>query len=84
MYGIIFDEKSIEFLGKLEYKIRERIFEKIILTKEKPFRYFEKLIKRDENKLRIGNYRIIADIDEKSKKITVLFIGHRKNIYKNF
>ena len=43
MYEIIFDEKSIEFLEKLEYKIRERIFEKIILTKEKPFRYFERL-----------------------------------------
>ena len=43
MYEVIFDEKAIEFLEKLEYKIRERIFEKIILTKEKPFHYFEKL-----------------------------------------
>lgn len=83
MYEVIFDEKAIEFLEKLEYKIKERIFKKIISTKEKPFRYFERLTKRDEYKLRVGNYRVIADIDEKSKKIKVLFIGHRKNIYKN-
>lgn len=82
MYEVIFDEKAIESLEKLEYKIKERIFKKIISTKEKPFRYFERLTKRNEYKLRVGDYRVIADIDEKSKKIKVLFIGHRKNIYK--
>ena len=82
MYEVIFDEKAIEFLEKFEYKIKERIYEKIISTKEKPFRHFERLTKRYEYKLRVGDYRVIADIDEKSKKIKVLFIGHRKNIYK--
>ena len=84
MYEVIFDEKAIESLEKLEYKIKERIFKKIISTKEKPFRYFERLTKRNEYKLRVGNYRVIADIDEKSKKTKVIFIGHRKNIYKNY
>lgn len=84
MYEVIFDEKAIESLEKLEYKIKERIFKKIISTKEKPFRYFERLTKRNEYKLRVGDYRVIADIDEKSKKIKVIFIGHRKNIYKNY
>ncbi|MCK5030273.1 MAG: type II toxin-antitoxin system RelE/ParE family toxin [Thermoplasmatales archaeon] len=84
MYEVIFDEKAIESLEKLEYKIKERIFRKIISTKGKPFHYFERLTKRDEYKLRIGNYRVIVDIDKKSEKIKVLIIGHRKNIYKNY
>jgi mRNA interferase RelE/StbE len=84
MYEIIFDKKAIEFLNKLDNKTKERIFQKIISTKDNPFRYFEKLKKRYEYKLRVGNYRIIADIDEKLMKIKVLLIGHRKNIYKNY
>ena len=83
MYDVIFDEKSLEYLEKLEKKVRKRIFEKIISTKEHPFRYFERLSGRNEFKLRVGDYRIIADIDEFSEKIYILVIGHRKNIYKN-
>lgn len=37
MYEIIFDKKAIELLNKQEDKIKERIFNKIISTKEKPF-----------------------------------------------
>ncbi len=53
-------------------------------TKEKPLHYFDHLTERSEYKLRIGNYRAIADINEKKKTITILIIGHRKNIYKRY
>jgi mRNA interferase RelE/StbE len=82
MYSIIYDDIALQYLGKLERKIRKRIFEKIHSTKENPFHYFEKLTARDEYKLRVGDYRVIADIDEKTKRISILFIDHRKNIYK--
>lgn len=64
MYEIIFDKKAIELLNKQEDKIKERIFNKIISTKEKPFWYFERLTNRKEYKLRVGNYRVIADINK--------------------
>ncbi len=51
MYEITFDKKALEFLNKLEYKIKERIFEKIISAKEKPFRYFQNII---DNELKAG------------------------------
>jgi len=82
MYKVIFDDKAIEFLEKLDTKNRDRIFNKILSTKENPFHYFEKLTARNLYKLRVGNYRIIADINENNIKILVLLIGHRKNIYK--
>ena len=84
MYRVIFDKKAIEFLNKIEYKIKVRIFEKIISTKEKPFRYFERLTKKNDYKLRVGNYRIIADIDKNSRIIKIILIMHRKNIYKRY
>ena len=82
MYTVIYDEEALQNLEKLEKKIRKRIFEKIFSTKENPFHYFERLTGRSEYKLRIGDYRVIADIDEKTKRISILFIDHRKNIYK--
>ena len=33
-------------------------------------------------RLRCGDYRILYDIDEKSKKVILLNIGHRRNIYR--
>jgi len=82
MYIVIYDEEAIKNLEKLEKRNRKRIFEKITSTKENPFHYFEKLTGRDEYKLRVGVYRIIADINEKTKRITVLFVDHRKKVYK--
>lgn len=84
MYEIVFDRKALEFLNKHEYKIKERIFEKIISTKEEPFRYFQKLTYMEGYKLRVGRYRIVADIDKNSKIIKIRLIMHRKNIYKKF
>ncbi len=34
--------------------------------------------------LRIGDYRAIYEIDKKSKRVIVLFVGHRKNVYDDF
>ncbi len=82
MYTVTFDEKAIEHLEKLPKEIRKRIFNKIISTKENPYHFFEKLEGRSEFKLRVGDYRVIADIDSSEIKILVLHIGHRKNVYK--
>ena len=84
MYNTVFDEKAIEFLEKIEKNTRKRIYNKIISTKENPFHYFERLSGRNEWKLRVGNYRVIADIDEIKNKIFIAVIDHRKNIYKKW
>ncbi len=44
---------------------------------------FERLTGRTDYKLRVGDYRAIADISQKNKTIQVTLIGHRKNIYRN-
>ena len=83
MFELIFDKKAGEDLEKLPKEIRERIFKKLLQTRENPFRYFEHLKEINGFKLRVGDYRIIADIDKKEQKIKVLKAGHRKSIYEN-
>jgi mRNA interferase RelE/StbE len=82
MYELIIDDKATEFLEKLEKSLAQRIFKKIQSAKENPFHFFERLEGRTDFKLRVGNYRVIADIDTSKQRIEVTEIGHRKNIYK--
>ena len=81
MYELEFDREAVEFLSKLDKALRKRIFSKIYMSKSRPFHYFDKLKGRDDYRMRVGSYRVIADIDMGSKKIMVTLIGHRKNIY---
>ncbi len=81
MYELIFDDPAIEFLSKLPKELKTRIFNKVISTKENPHHYFERLAGRTDFKLRVGDYRAIADINDAKKKIEVTLIGHRKNVY---
>lgn len=51
-------------------------------TKSEPHHFFERLVGRNDYKLRIGDYRVIADINDSSKRIEITLIGHRKKVYK--
>ena len=83
MYELIFDDEALEFLNKLPKEVKRRIWDKLTSTKENPFHFFERLAGRIDFKLRIGDYRVIADLDRGNNTIKVTIIGHRKNIYKN-
>lgn len=83
MYHIIFEKKAIDFLNKLEKELKERIWNKLQQCKEDPFHFLEHLEDINGFKLRVGDYRLIIDIDNQNKIIHVLKAGHRKNIYEN-
>ena len=70
-------------MNKLPKEVKRRIWDKLTYTKENPFHFFERLAGRTDFKLRIGDYRVIADLDRGNNTIKVTIIGHRKNIYKN-
>jgi len=82
MYDVIFDPEALEFLGKRDKKLAKRIWDKIMSTKSDPHHFFERLVGRKDYKLRIGDYRAIADVNDSSKRIEITLIGHRKKIYK--
>lgn len=81
MYEIVYDPEVIDFLSKLEKPLKERIYKKIESTKENPSHFFERLAERNDYKLRVGNYKVIADIDNSKERIEITLIGHRKNVY---
>ena len=81
MYQLIFEKRALEELNKLDKQIKERIWKKLQDCKEEPFRFLESLIEIKGFKLRVGNYRVIIDVDFKEQKLTIIKVGHRKNVY---
>ena len=62
--------------------VAKRIIQKIESTRNDPHRFFVRLVGRTEFKLRVGDYRVIANIEESRRFIIVRSLVHRKNIYK--
>ncbi|MFH1107133.1 MAG: type II toxin-antitoxin system RelE/ParE family toxin [Candidatus Micrarchaeota archaeon] len=81
-YKPVFDKKALEFLERLPKDLRLRIFEKAAAAKENPRHFFERLEGRQDYKLRVGDYRLIADIDHSLQRIEVTLIDRRKRVYK--
>ena len=82
IYKIILTEKAVHDLNNIDKKDQERIAIKLKYYSNEPLKHARKLIspKIGSYRFRIGDYRIIFDIDD--DKIIVLRIGHRKDIYK--
>ena len=81
-YGIIYDQNATDDMNKLPKHLRKRIFNKARDAKENPEHFFEQLSGRTDYKLRIGDYRLIADINRTLQRIEVTLVDHRKRVYK--
>ncbi|MBR9701363.1 type II toxin-antitoxin system RelE/ParE family toxin [Candidatus Pacearchaeota archaeon] len=81
MFNITWDKKAREQIKKLDILLAKRIVKKIRLLSVNPFsRNVRRLKNTTDYKLRVGNYRILFEVEE--NKIKILRLGHRKNIYK--
>lgn len=82
MYKILFTHRSLKDLENIDKKTQGRIAEKLKEFSEEPLKHSRKLINSElgSYRFRIGDYRVIFDIDEDN--IVILRIGHRRNIYK--
>lgn len=82
MADVEFTDKAIEQLEGLENNVSERILKKLEEVKDWPGHYLESLQGYPLHKLRVGDYRVIVDWDQKKKVIHVHKVGHRRNVYK--
>ena len=81
-FTVEYSEESLFQLRGLDTPVAKRIIQKIESAKSEPHRFFVRLVGRTEYKLRIGDYRVIAYIEENSRVIVIRSLGHRRIIYK--
>lgn len=65
---------------KLERNIQKRIISSLERIRIRPEAFITKLVVDPGYKLRIGDYRVIMDIDKNNLIILVIKVGHRKKI----
>ncbi len=85
-YKVLFSERAKKQFKKIDKYISLFIIawlEKNINGSENPRTYGKGLVENRSGqwRYRIGNYRIICEINDKEVVVLVLEIGHRKNIY---
>lgn len=82
MYEILLSKKAVKFLEKLPNKTQVQILNGIEKLRFRPEVYLTKLVGETCFKLRVGDYRVIVDIEKKQLLVLVIKIAHRKNVYK--
>ena len=81
-FEVSFDPSVSDFLSKLDTEQRRRLYNKIMDASSNPHHFFERLSGRRDYKLRVGDYRVIADIGRIPNLIEITYIEHRKTVYK--
>ncbi len=85
VYNIILHVKVEDDLKRLDRAIARRIIQKLqwIEKQEDPLYYSKRLTDPaiGDVRFRIGDYRAVAIVREKTKTIVIIKIGHRNDIY---
>ncbi len=72
-------QKEMADLPKADY---ERVRDAVAALTENPRPAgCKKLVGREGWRIRSGDYRVIYEIEDTQKKVTVLHIGHRRDVY---
>jgi len=84
MYEIVIEQQTKKYLKKLPQEIRHRINNAISSLSNLPRPSGSvKLKGSNYYRIRISDYRIIYEIKDNKLIFLVIFIGHRKDVYRN-
>jgi len=82
-YKVLIERYAQKQIMKLDKKIIPVIKASIIDLADNPRPYDYKKLKGEEAyRIRVGNYRVIYEINDNTIIVTVVSFGHRKEIYK--
>ena len=82
MFKLIYTQRSIRDLRKLDDSTKLRIGKALLRFQENPLNYAEKITDPilGSYRFRIGDYRVIFDLE--GDEIVILRVGHRRDIYR--
>ena len=82
-YRLIVRPRAQRDMRSLQPVIRERTAAAMFLLPETPRpRGVTKFVGRDLWRIRVGDYRIIYEIDDDARIVRVVRVGHRRDVYR--
>ena len=87
-FKFVITKQARKEIKKLDKTIAQRLAKKLIVLQgsSQPLRTATRLTKPADAdyRLRLGDYRILFDVNSKTKLITILKVQHRSEVYKSF
>jgi mRNA interferase RelE/StbE len=80
-YQVLWSEAASRQLAKLDRSVAKRIFEKVEGLRNEPLRQLRRLVGQPYFRLRVGDYRVIVDVNQGTLLVLDLRVGHREAIY---
>jgi mRNA interferase RelE/StbE len=84
-YRILTTRRFLRHLKRLEGEVRERVLDAVREVSERP--YLGSTLMFDERRLykfRVGDYRLVYEVDEENKAVLFLIVDHRRRVYREF
>ena len=85
MYSVTYLRDATQGLARLPHNLAARIAEKIEDIAADPYGDHPNVTRfkgRDGYRLRVGSWRIIHDLDDRKRRVTVLAVGSRGQVYR--
>lgn len=83
-FTVLLHPRAARFLEKLDSHLRSTIVEHLRELGDFPQQKGERLMQSSFWRLRVGDYRVIYEIDRNRSRLIVLFVGHRRDVYDDF
>jgi len=83
-FVLIWTNRSKKDLESLEKQLIRRVVEKMELFEKEDSVFLESIKGTQYHKVRVGHYRVIVQKFPATKKLVVLRVQHRKNVYDQF
>jgi len=81
-FRVEFSELAAKKFRKLDRSVRDRIAAKLQSVAEDPARHLTKLRSVEAYTLRVGDHRVVLDVDWQEHVLHVLTLGHRSTVYR--
>ncbi len=82
-YKVFFKQSAEKELRRISRPYLNRVVAKIRALSHEPRPFGTQMLKGDTRYFRIrqGDYRIIYEVDDMKREITIIKIGHRREVY---
>ena len=83
-FKVLLHPKAAKELQTIEKQTRTRIIESAKQLHENPDKLGKPLKQSDYWRLRVGDYRVIYEINQNKNHVAILIVGHRSKVNDNF
>lgn len=82
-YQLVYTRRAVKDIRRLDANAKQRLKSTLEKYRDDPLFYAQRLINSEFGtyRFRIGDYRVIFDIE--NDQIVILWVGHRREIYRN-